>query len=89
MVNVDSEEAALRRIFEGEARRSIVKGSTYTASHLATAVITFHVSNVGLNTSWNVVTTAKVHNIAFLCLLCWCAYSRNGTTREPSDFPLS
>ncbi|XP_076678347.1 uncharacterized protein LOC143374251 isoform X2 [Andrena cerasifolii] len=61
MVNVDSEEEALRRIFEGEARRSIVKGSTYTASHLATAVITFHVSNISLNTSWNVVTTAKLH----------------------------
>ncbi|KOC63690.1 Kinesin-like protein KIF9 [Habropoda laboriosa] len=63
MLSMDNEKEGLRRIFEGESRRLIVKGSTYPASHLATAVITFHVSNTSLITSWGVVTTAKVMHI--------------------------
>ncbi|XP_076240952.1 kinesin-like protein KIF9 [Calliopsis andreniformis] len=59
ITNVDSEEEALRKIFEGESRRSMVKGSTYSTSHLATSVITIHVSNISLDTSWDVMTTAK------------------------------
>ncbi|XP_054011616.1 kinesin-like protein KIF9 [Hylaeus anthracinus] len=61
MVGIDTEEEALKMIFEGEVRRSFVKGSTYLASHLATAVITIHATNIGLITSWGVVTTAKIH----------------------------
>ncbi|CAK9807741.1 Kinesin-like protein KIF9 [Anthophora quadrimaculata] len=61
MMSMDNEKEGLKKIFEGESRRLIVKGSTYPASHLATAVITFHVSNTSLITSWGVVTTAKMH----------------------------
>nr|XP_012136244.1 PREDICTED: kinesin-like protein KIF6 isoform X2 [Megachile rotundata] len=61
MVLVENEEEALRKIFEGEVRRSTVKGSRYSVSHLATAVITFHVSNISLITSWGTVTMAKMH----------------------------
>ncbi|XP_043265653.1 kinesin-like protein KIF9 [Colletes gigas] len=60
MVSVNTEEEALRKIFEGEVRRSVVKGSTYLTSHLATAVITVHATNISLITSWGIVTTAKV-----------------------------
>lgn len=60
MVCMDNEKEGLKRIFEGEVRRSIAKESAYPASHLATSVITFHVSNTSLITSWGIVTTAKV-----------------------------
>ncbi|XP_033309607.1 kinesin-like protein KIF9 [Bombus bifarius] len=61
VVCMDNEKEGLKRIFEGEVRRSIAKESAYPASHLATSVITFHVSNTSLITSWGIVTTAKVH----------------------------
>ncbi|XP_046143083.1 uncharacterized protein LOC114877482 isoform X2 [Osmia bicornis bicornis] len=61
VVMVENAEEALRKVFEGEVRRSSVKGSTYPVSHLATALITFHVSNISLITSWGTVTTAKMH----------------------------
>ncbi|CAK9796287.1 Kinesin-like protein KIF9 [Anthophora plagiata] len=61
IMSMDNEKEGLKKIFEGESRRLMVKGSTYPASHLATAVITFHVSNTSLITSWGVVTTAKMH----------------------------
>lgn len=60
MVCVNSEEEGLKKIFEGEFKRSITKGTTYPASHLATSVITIHVCNTSLITSWGTVTTAKV-----------------------------
>ncbi|CAL7938443.1 unnamed protein product [Xylocopa violacea] len=61
VVCMNDEKEGLKKIFEGEARRSIAKGSIYPASHLASSVITFHVSNMSLITSWGVVTTAKIH----------------------------
>ncbi|XP_076759089.1 kinesin-like protein KIF9 [Xylocopa sonorina] len=61
VVCVNNEKEGLKRIFEGESRRSIAKESNYPASHLASIVITFHVSNTSLITSWGVVTTAKMH----------------------------
>lgn len=60
MASVNTEEEALKKIFEGELRRSIVRGTTYLTSHLSTAVITVHATNISLITSWGVVTTAKV-----------------------------
>nr|XP_031842885.1 kinesin-like protein KIF9 [Nomia melanderi] len=61
VIYVDNEEQALRKIFEGETERSIVKGSTYPDSHLASAVITIHASNASLIASGCVVATAKMH----------------------------
>ncbi|OAD53263.1 Kinesin-like protein KIF9, partial [Eufriesea mexicana] len=61
VVCVNSEEEGLKKIFEGEFRRSITKGSTYPESHLATSVITIHVSNTSLITSWSTVAAAKIH----------------------------
>ncbi|XP_031366960.1 kinesin-II 85 kDa subunit-like [Apis dorsata] len=61
MIPVDNENECLKKIFEGEIRRSIAIGSTYPASHLSMSVITFHVSNLSLITSWGIVTTAKIH----------------------------
>lgn len=60
VVHVENEEQALRKIFEGEAERSIARGSTYPDSHLASSVITIHANNVSLVASECVVTTAKV-----------------------------
>ncbi|XP_015191841.1 PREDICTED: kinesin-like protein KIF9 [Polistes dominula] len=61
IINVNNQETALKKLFEGETRRSIVTGSFYPASHLGTAVITLHVSNTSLITSWAVVAKAKIH----------------------------
>lgn len=61
IINVNNQETALKKLFEGETRRSIVTGSFYPASHLGTAVITLHVSNTSLITSWAIVATAKIH----------------------------
>ena len=60
MVCMNNEKEGLRSLFKGEVRRSIARDSAYPASHLATSVITFHVTNTSLVTSWNIVTTAKV-----------------------------
>lgn len=60
IVDVENEERTLRKIYEGEARRSIVKGITYPISHLGAAVITIHVSNKSLIKSQATVATAKV-----------------------------
>ncbi|XP_014487542.1 PREDICTED: uncharacterized protein LOC106751216 [Dinoponera quadriceps] len=60
-VDVQNEPQALKRLFEGEARRSIVMAATYPVSHLAAAVITFHASNTSLIMSRAVVATAKIH----------------------------
>lgn len=60
MVCTNSEKEGLRNLFKGEVRRSIARNSAYPASHLATSVITFHVTNTSLVTSWGTVTTAKV-----------------------------
>ena len=57
---MNNEKEGLRSLFKGEVRRSIARDSAYPASHLATSVITFHVTNTSLVTSWNIVTTAKV-----------------------------
>ncbi|XP_076651239.1 uncharacterized protein LOC143358174 [Halictus rubicundus] len=59
--SVESQEQAVRKIFEGEIRRSIVKGPTYPDSHLATAVITVHATNASLVTSGYAFTKAKMH----------------------------
>lgn len=61
MIPVNDENECLKKLFEGEIRRSIAIGSTYPASHLSMSVITFHVSNLSLITSWGIVTTAKIH----------------------------
>ncbi|KAI4504487.1 hypothetical protein M0802_000037 [Mischocyttarus mexicanus] len=61
IINMNNQETALKKLFEGETRRSMVTGSFYPASHLGTAVITLHVSNTSLITSWAVVATAKIH----------------------------
>ncbi|XP_032675360.1 kinesin-like protein KIF9 [Odontomachus brunneus] len=63
VADVKSEPEALRRLFEGEARRSTVTGATYPVSHLGAAVITFHVSNTSLIISQAVVAVAKIHII--------------------------
>ncbi|XP_011871780.1 PREDICTED: kinesin-like protein KLP1 [Vollenhovia emeryi] len=60
-VNVESEEEILKKILEGEARRSIMKGVVYPVSHLGAAVITIHVSNASLIKSRATVATAKIH----------------------------
>lgn len=60
VIPVNDENECLKKLFEGEIRRSIAIGSTYPASHLSMSVITFHVSNLSLITSWGIVTTAKV-----------------------------
>lgn len=59
-MDVENEEEALRKVFEGEGRRSIVKGTVYPVSHLGAAVITIHVSNTSLIKSQAIVATAKV-----------------------------
>nr|XP_050856647.1 kinesin-like protein KIF9 isoform X1 [Vespula vulgaris] len=61
IINMKNQETALKKLFEGETRRSMITGSVYPASHLGTAVITFHVSSTSLITSWAVVATAKIH----------------------------
>ncbi|XP_016771976.2 kinesin-like protein KIF9 [Apis mellifera] len=61
VIPVNDENECLKKLFEGEIRRSIAIGSTYPASHLSMSVITFHVSNLSLITSWGIVTTAKIH----------------------------
>ncbi|KAF3424077.1 hypothetical protein E2986_07027 [Frieseomelitta varia] len=61
VVCMNSEKEGLRNLFKGEVRRSIARNSAYPASHLATSVITFHVTNTSLVTSWGTVTTAKIH----------------------------
>ncbi|XP_047345431.1 kinesin-like protein KIN-14G [Vespa velutina] len=61
IINIKNQEIALKKLFEGETRRSMITGSMYPASHLGTAVITFHVSSTSLITSWAVVATAKIH----------------------------
>ncbi|EFN78196.1 Kinesin-like protein KIF9 [Harpegnathos saltator] len=60
-VSTKSEPEALRKLFEGEARRSTTTAASYPVSHLGTAVITFHVSNTSLIVSQAVVATAKIH----------------------------
>lgn len=59
-MDVENEEKTLRKILEGEARRSTVKGATYPISHLGAAVITIHVSNASLIKSQATVATARV-----------------------------
>ncbi|XP_077266857.1 kinesin-like protein KIF9 [Temnothorax americanus] len=61
VVDAENVEETLRKILEGEARRSIVKGTMYPVSHLGVAVITIHVSNASLIKSQAVVATAKIH----------------------------
>ncbi|XP_033327667.2 kinesin-like protein KIF9 [Megalopta genalis] len=61
VVPAENEGQALRMIFEGEVRRSIVRGSTYSVSHVDTAVITIHATNASLVTSGSVFTRAKMH----------------------------
>ncbi|KAK1125181.1 hypothetical protein K0M31_006521 [Melipona bicolor] len=61
MVCMNNEKEGLRNLFKGEVKRSIARDSAYPASHLATSVITFHVTNTSLVTSWGIVTTAKIH----------------------------
>lgn len=64
-----NQEIALKKLFEGETRRSMITGSVYPASHLGTAVITFHVSSTSLITSWAVVATAKVDQRNYFFIL--------------------
>ncbi|XP_071573215.1 uncharacterized protein, partial [Temnothorax nylanderi] len=61
VVDAENVEETLRKILEGEARRSIVNGTMYPVSHLGAAVITIHVSNASLIKSQAVVATAKIH----------------------------
>ncbi|XP_039314696.1 kinesin-like protein KIF9 [Solenopsis invicta] len=61
IVNVENEEETLRKVIEGETRRSIITGSMYPVSHLGTAVIIIHVSNASLIKSQAFVATAKIH----------------------------
>ncbi|KAL6262975.1 hypothetical protein P5V15_005764 [Pogonomyrmex californicus] len=61
MVNVENEEEALRKVLEGEIRRSITKSAMYPVSHLGAAVITIHVSNASLIKSQAIIATAKIH----------------------------
>ncbi|XP_046492963.1 kinesin-like protein KIF9 [Neodiprion pinetum] len=58
---VNSEDETLKKIFEGEARKSIEQGETYDASHQGTSILTFHVSNTSLITSWAVATHSRIH----------------------------
>ncbi|XP_015585504.1 kinesin-like protein KIF9 isoform X3 [Cephus cinctus] len=60
-VPLRNEEDTLKIIFEGEAHRTIIKGSSYPNSHLGTAIITFHISSTSLIKSWAVVTASKIH----------------------------
>ncbi|XP_046436004.1 kinesin-like protein KIF6 [Neodiprion fabricii] len=60
-VPVNSEDETLKKIFEGEARKSIEQGETYDASHQGTSILTFHVSNTSLITSWAVATHSRIH----------------------------
>jgi len=57
---VKNEEETLRKVLEGEGKRSIVKGTTYPISHLGAAVITIYVSNMSLIKSQAIIATAKV-----------------------------
>jgi len=57
---VENEEETLRKVLEGEGKRSIVKGTIYPISHLGAAVITIHVSNMSLIKSQAIIATAKV-----------------------------
>jgi len=57
---VENEEETLRKILEGEGKRSIVKGTIYPISHLGAAVITIHISNMSLIKSQAIIATAKV-----------------------------
>lgn len=59
-MDVENEDETLKKVLEGEARRSVVKDTMYPVSHLGAAVITFHVSNTSLIKSQAIVTTAKV-----------------------------
>lgn len=61
IVDVENEDETLKKVLEGEARRSVVKDTMYPVSHLGAAVITFHVSNTSLIKSQAIVTTAKIH----------------------------
>lgn len=62
-MDVENEDETLRKVLEGEAKRSISKGTMYPISHLGAAVITFHVSNTSLIKSQAIVATAKVTSI--------------------------
>jgi len=57
---VENEEETLRKILEGEGKRSIAKGTMYPISHLGAAVITIHISNMSLIKSQAIIATAKV-----------------------------
>jgi len=57
---VENEEETLRKVLEGEGKRSIVKGTIYPISHLGAAVITIHISNMSLIKSQAIIATAKV-----------------------------
>jgi len=57
---VENEEETLRKVLEGEGKRSIVKGTIYPISHLGATVITIHISNMSLIKSQAIIATAKV-----------------------------
>ncbi|XP_015437929.1 PREDICTED: kinesin-like protein KIF6 [Dufourea novaeangliae] len=82
VVRVENEEQALRKLFEGESKRSTVLGSTYPASHLASAVITIHATNISLVTSHGVVTKAKIHIVEMAGIG---TVGRNGGCKTASD----
>lgn len=63
-MDVENEDETLRKVLEGETRRSIMKGTMYPVSHLGAAVITFHVSNASLIKSQAIVATAKVASVS-------------------------
>ncbi|XP_025268318.1 kinesin-like protein KIF9 [Camponotus floridanus] len=76
IVNVENEDETLRKILEGEARRSIVKNTMYPVSHLGAVVITFHVSNASLIKSQAFVATSKIHIVEM---------AGTGTAGSPSN----
>ncbi|XP_018316499.1 kinesin-like protein KIF9 isoform X1 [Mycetomoellerius zeteki] len=61
IVDVENEKETLKKVLEGEGRRSIVRSTIYPVSHLGAAVITIHVSNASLIKSQAIVATAKIH----------------------------
>ncbi|XP_078033267.1 kinesin-like protein KIF9 [Augochlora pura] len=86
VVPVENEGQALRMIFEGEVRRSIVRGTTYPMSHVNTSVITIHATNTSLVTSGNVFTRAKMHIVEMAGIG---TMGRNGFCKTASDIAVA
>ncbi|XP_043273332.1 kinesin-like protein KIF9 [Venturia canescens] len=60
-VTITNEKVALQHVFQGEGRRAQAERSEYPVCNLGTSVITLHIRNTSLITSWAVDSSATIH----------------------------